>query len=66
VWHIVKQSVMGAVEESCSLAKVHRPVEKAIESSGLVRGREPRRFAEYVGETAAAGVWDVEAEEATT
>ncbi len=33
--HIVKQSVMGAVEESYSLAKVHRPGEKAIESSGL-------------------------------
>ena len=35
VRHIVKQSIMGAVEESYSLAKVHRPVEKAIESSGL-------------------------------
>lgn len=35
VRHIVKQSVMGAVDESYSLAKVHRPVEKAIESSGL-------------------------------
>ncbi len=35
VRHIVKQSVMGAVEESYSLARVHRPVEKAIESSGL-------------------------------
>ncbi len=35
VRHIVKQSVMGAVEESYSLPKVHRPVEKAIESSGL-------------------------------
>ena len=33
--HIVKQSVMGAAEEAYSLAKVHRPVEKAIESSGL-------------------------------
>ena len=33
--HIVKQSVMGAAEESYSLAKVHRPVEKAIELSGL-------------------------------
>jgi len=33
--HIVKQSVMGAEEDSYSLAKVHRPVEKAIESSGL-------------------------------
>ena len=66
VRHIVKQSVMGADEETFGLATVHRPVEKAIESSGLVRGREPRRFAEYVGETAAAGVWDVEAEEVTT
>jgi len=35
VQHIVKQSVMGAEEESYSLANVHRPVEKAIESSGL-------------------------------
>ena len=35
VRHIVKQSVMGAGEESFSLAKVHRPVERAIESSGL-------------------------------
>jgi uncharacterized protein YbjT (DUF2867 family) len=35
VRHIVKQSVMGAVEEAYSLAKVHRPVEQAIESSGL-------------------------------
>ncbi len=35
VRHIVKQSVMGAEEEEYSLAKVHRPVEKAIEASGL-------------------------------
>ncbi len=35
VRHVVKQSVMGAHEESYSLAKVHRPVERAIESSGL-------------------------------
>lgn len=35
VRHIVKQSVMGAEEDSYSLAKVHRPVERAIESSGL-------------------------------
>lgn len=35
VRHIVKQSVMGAAEESYSLAKVHRPIEKAIESTGL-------------------------------
>jgi uncharacterized protein YbjT (DUF2867 family) len=33
--HIVKQSVMGAEEDSYSLANVHRPVERAIESSGL-------------------------------
>jgi uncharacterized protein YbjT (DUF2867 family) len=35
VRHIVKQSVMGAAEESYSLANVHRPVERAIEASGL-------------------------------
>ncbi len=35
VRHIVKQSVVGAAEESYSLAKVHRPVEKAIEATGL-------------------------------
>ncbi len=35
VQHIVKQSVMGAEEGSYSLAKVHRPVERAIEASGL-------------------------------
>ena len=35
VRHIVKQSVMGAAEETYSLAKIHGPVEKAIESSGL-------------------------------
>ena len=35
VRHIVKQSIWGAAEEAYSLAKVHRPVEKAIESSGL-------------------------------
>jgi uncharacterized protein YbjT (DUF2867 family) len=33
--HIVKLSVMGAVDEAYSLAHVHRPVEKAIEASGL-------------------------------
>ncbi len=33
--HIVKQSVMGAAEEAYSLANIHRPVEKAIEGSGL-------------------------------
>ena len=35
VRHLVKQSVMGADEEAFSLALVHRPVEKAIESSGM-------------------------------
>ena len=35
VQHIVKQSVMGAEDESYSLAHVHRPVERAIEDSGL-------------------------------
>jgi uncharacterized protein YbjT (DUF2867 family) len=35
VSHIVKQSVMGAAEEAYSLAKIHRPVEKAIETSGM-------------------------------
>lgn len=34
VQHIVKQSVLGA-EDSYSLADVHRPVERAIEESGL-------------------------------
>ena len=35
VQHIVKQSVMGAEDEGFSLALVHRPVEQAIESSGM-------------------------------
>lgn len=35
VRHIVKQSVMGASAEAYSLAKVHGPVEKAIESTGM-------------------------------
>jgi uncharacterized protein YbjT (DUF2867 family) len=35
VRHIVKQSVMGAPEEAYSLAHIHRPVEKAIEASGV-------------------------------
>lgn len=35
VRHIVKQSVLGAGEEAFSLAHVHRPVEKVIETSGL-------------------------------
>ncbi len=32
---IVKQSVMGAAEDDFELARVHRPVERAIEASGL-------------------------------
>ena len=35
VRHIVKLSILKAAEESFSLARVHRQVEKAIESSGL-------------------------------
>lgn len=35
VQYIVKQSVMGAEGEAFSLALIHRPVEKAIESSGM-------------------------------
>ena len=35
VRHIVKQSVMGAERKDYSLARVHRPVEQAIEASGL-------------------------------
>jgi uncharacterized protein YbjT (DUF2867 family) len=35
IHRIVKQSVMGAEDEAYSLAHVHRPVEKAIESSGM-------------------------------
>jgi uncharacterized protein YbjT (DUF2867 family) len=35
VRHIVKQSVLGAAGEAYSLANVHRPVEKAIEKSGM-------------------------------
>jgi uncharacterized protein YbjT (DUF2867 family) len=34
VQHIVKQSVMGA-EDDYSLARIHRPIEAAIEASGL-------------------------------
>ena len=33
--HIVKQSVMGAEGDDYSLAKVHRPVERRLESSGM-------------------------------
>ena len=35
VRHLVKLSVWGADSEAFSFAKVHRPVERAIESSGL-------------------------------
>jgi uncharacterized protein YbjT (DUF2867 family) len=35
VRHIVKQSVLGAQKEDYSLARVHRPVERAIEASGM-------------------------------
>jgi uncharacterized protein YbjT (DUF2867 family) len=56
VRQIVKQSVMGAAEEAYSLAKVHRPVEKAIESSGLAwTFLRPNSFMQnavtYMGET---------------
>ncbi len=36
VRHIVKQSVIGAQKEDYSLARVHRPVEQAIEASGMM------------------------------
>jgi uncharacterized protein YbjT (DUF2867 family) len=56
VVHIVKQSVMGAADEAFSLAKIHRPVEKAIESSGLAwTFLRPNSFMQnvvtYMGET---------------
>ncbi len=56
VQHIVKQSVLGADEEAFSLALVHRPVEKAIESSGLAwTFLRPNSFMQnlvtYMGET---------------
>lgn len=35
VQHVVKLSVLGAEGEAFSFAKAHRPVEKAIESSGM-------------------------------
>lgn len=35
VRHIVKQSVMGAADEAYSLARVHRAVEKALETGGV-------------------------------
>ena len=54
--HVVKQSVMGAAEEEYSLAKIHRPVEKAIESSGMAwTFLRPNSFMQnvvtYMGET---------------
>ena len=56
VRHLVKQSVMGADEEAFSLALVHRPVEKAIESSGMAwTFLRPNSFMQnvvtYMGET---------------
>ena len=56
VRHVVKQSVLGADEEAFSLALVHRPVEKAIESSGLAwTFLRPNSFMQnvvtYMGET---------------
>lgn len=56
VSHIVKLSVWGAAEEAFVLAKVHRPVEKAIESSGLMwTFLRPNGFMQnivtYMGET---------------
>lgn len=35
VAHIVKQSVMGSEHDDYSLARVHRPVERAVEASGI-------------------------------
>jgi len=35
VKHIVKLSVWGAAEEGFSFAKMHRPIERAIEASGI-------------------------------
>ena len=56
VRHIVKQSVVGAAEEAFAFAKVHRPVEKAIESSGFAwTFLRPNSFMQnvvtYMGET---------------
>jgi uncharacterized protein YbjT (DUF2867 family) len=49
VRHILKQPVKGAEDDSYSLAKVHRPVEKAIESSGLAwRFLRPSSFMQNV------------------
>lgn len=56
VRQIVKQSVMGADEDRFALADVHRPVELAIESSGLAwTFLRPNSFMQnvvtYMGET---------------
>ena len=56
VRHIVKQSVMGADEEAFALALVHRPLERAIESSGMAwTFLRPNSFMQnvvtYMGET---------------
>ena len=56
VRQIVKQSVLGAEDEAFSLALVHRPVEKAIESSGMAwTFLRPNSFMQnvvtYMGET---------------
>ena len=56
VRHIVKQSVMGADEEAFALALVHRPLERAIEPSGMAwTFLRPNSFMQnvvtYMGET---------------
>ena len=56
VSHIVKLSVLGADEEAFILAKIHRPVENAIESSGIAwTFLRPNGFMQnvvtYMGET---------------
>jgi uncharacterized protein YbjT (DUF2867 family) len=56
VRHIVKLSVWGAAEEAFEFAKVHRPVEKAIEASGVAwTFLRPNGFMQnvvtYMGET---------------
>ncbi len=56
VRHIVKLSVWGADEEAFAFARVHRPVERAIESSGIAwTFLRPNGFMQnlvtYMGET---------------
>jgi uncharacterized protein YbjT (DUF2867 family) len=56
VKHIVKLSVLGAPEEAFELARVHRPVERAVESSGIAwTFLRPNSFMQnvvtYMGET---------------